>query len=417
MNKYLREPQKTVKTYVYLLCITFCMFLLFADTTNRQFASSSQILPSSQSSSLFTSLPSLATSMDSGSVETEMAEQLQRETARLLMQSMSLDQKLGQLIVAEYLGNNYQTSGLQYMIEHQFVSGILYQASNHNFDAPYNQISKVKSMGMQAIQDSPFPLLIATDQEGGLVNRLASFHGDQPSAQELAASGDPYRALAQGAQTAQWLQEMGINVDLAPVVDVHTVDPPVLQSRMFGRDPHTVASYAGAFLDGLQTNGVAGCLKHFPGLGAITSDPHYGLPTVARSKAQLDAIDLAPYKLLLHQSHPAMIMATDVLVPAIDPLLPAELSPRTINGILRGELGYEGVVISDGLYMQGISEYWSLSQAAVMAILAGDDLIEGPYTPDQVASVVTALKQAMQHGQLSIERINQSVQRILEMKI
>ncbi len=160
-----------------------------------------------------------------------------------------------------------------------------------------------------------------------------------------------------------------------------------------------------------------GCLKHFPGLGAVTSDPHDGLPTITRSLTELEKIDLAPYKLMIQKYHPAMIMSTDVLMPAIDPSLPAELSYKAITGILRGELGYDGVVVTDGLYMAGISDKWSLSQAAVLSILAGDDIVEGPYTPSQVASVVTALKQAIQHGKLTIDRINQSVQRILLMKL
>jgi beta-N-acetylhexosaminidase len=186
---------------------------------------------------------------------------------------------------------------------------------------------------------------------------------------------------------------------------------------MFGRDPNTVATYAGAYLSGLQQNSVTGCLKHFPGLGAITSDPHVGLPTVNRSLAGLENIDLAPYKLMIQKNHPAMIMSTDVLIPAIDPSLPAELSQKTINDLLRNQLGYNGVVITDGLYMHGISDRWTLSQAAVLSILAGDDLVEGPYSANQVADVVTALKQAMQQGKLTMGRINQSVERILLMKV
>jgi beta-N-acetylhexosaminidase len=104
-------------------------------------------------------------------------------------------------------------------------------------------------------------------------------------------------------------------------------------------------------------------------------------------------------------------------MPAIDPTLPAELSPRAINGVLRTQLGYNGVVITDGLYMRGISEKWSLSQAAVLSIIAGNDMIEGPYTPDLVASVVTALKQALQQGTLTMARVNQAVERILLLKI
>jgi beta-N-acetylhexosaminidase len=341
----------------------------------------------------------------------------QKARAEQILQGMTLAQKLGQMIMVEYLGNSYQDSGLQYMIQQEHVGGFMYQASNHNFDAPYDQINNVAAFSQQAQQDADLPLLIATDQEGGLVNRLYTFHGYLPSAQELAATGQPQQAFQQGRQDAIWLRQLGINTDLAPVVDVQTVNPPILESRMFGSNPQTVATYAGAFLNGLQQNDVAGCLKHFPGLGAITSDPHAGLPIVNRSMAQLEQIDLKPYELLLSTDHPAMVMATDVLMPAIDPNLPAELSPKAINGVLRGKLGYNGVVITDGLYMDGISEQWSLSQAAVLAIIAGDDIVEGPYTPNQVASVITALENAIQQGQLTIDRINQSVLRILLLKI
>ncbi len=354
---------------------------------------------------------------DASGVPSESILRAQLAKVQKIMAGMSLDQKLGQLIVVEYLGNSYQGSGLQYMITQQFVGGFMYQESNHNFDAPYDVASSVDALSVQAMRDAAIPLLIATDQEGGLVNRLYKFHGYLPSAAEMTASGDPHMALAQGTQAAKWMLELGINSDLAPVVDVHSVDPPILESRMFGRDPNTVALYAGAFLEGLQNNGVAACLKHFPGLGAVTSDPHAGLPVVNRSLADLEKIDLAPYKLMIAKYHPAMIMSTDVLMPAIDPKLPSELSPKTINGILRGQLGYDGVVITDGLYMQGISATWSLSQAAVLSIIAGDDIVEGPYTPGTVAGVIAALKQAISQGKLTIDRINQSVQRILLLKM
>ncbi len=141
------------------------------------------------------------------------------------------------------------------------------------------------------------------------------------------------------------------------------------------------------------------------------------MPTINRSLSDLEKIDLAPYKLMIGNEHPAIIMDTDVLVPAIDPSLPAELSPKAINGLLRGDLGYNGVVITDGLYMQGISNYWTLPQAATQAIRAGNDLIEGPYTVAQVAEVISAFKQALQDGKLTQARIDQSVNRILLMKL
>ena len=376
------------------------------------------IVPSTQKTprSSPTSLP-LHSRIGGPEVTTESMLRAQLARVQQIMAGMSLDQKLGQLIMLEYLGNSYEGSGLQYMIARQFVGGFMYQESNHNFDTPYDKIDHVAALSRRAMNDAHIPLLIATDQEGGQVNRLYIFHGYLPTAEAMAATGNPHVALDQGTQAAKWMLQLGINADLAPVVDVHTVDPPVLQSRMFGSDPKSVALYAGAYLNGLQNNGVMGCLKHFPGLGAVTSDPHDGLPTITRSLTELEKIDLAPYKLMIQKYHPAMIMSTDVLMPAIDPSLPAELSYKAITGILRGELGYDGVVVTDGLYMAGISDKWSLSQAAVLSILAGDDIVEGPYTPSQVASVVTALKQAIQHGKLTIDRINQSVQRILLMKL
>lgn len=412
----LHQQQITKKPVHYFIVILCSMVIFLSGCSGLLPDTSSTLTPTQTIARPTPTLQSVQPKSDSHGIPTEALARSQLEKVQRIMAGMTLEQKLGQLIVVEYLGNNYQ-NGLQYMISQQFIGGYMYQESNHNFDPPYNVASQVDALSQQAMHDAKIPLMIATDQEGGLVNRLSRFHGDLPSAADMAASGNPNLALTQGSQSAKWMLELGINTDLAPVVDVHTVDPPVLATRMFGSNPKMVASYAGAFLSGLQNNGVAGCLKHFPGLGAITSDPHTGLPTVNRSLADLNAIDLAPYRLMIQSDQPAMIMSTDVLMPSIDPTLPAELSPKAINGILRKQLGYDGVVITDGLYMHGISERWSLSQAAVLSIIAGNDLIEGPYTPDLVASVVTALKQALQQGTLTINRVDQAVERILLLKL
>ena len=406
-------PRPVYSGFIFLMCcvllfLSSCSSLLGSVNSPNQ----SQATPTPANLS-----PTATPKAKKTDIASESPLKVELAKVQQVMANMTLDQKLGQLIIVEYLGNDYSASGLKYMISQQYVGGFLYQESNHNFEAPYDQISNVAAFSQQAMHDARIPLLIGTDQEGGLVNRLYVFHGYLPSATEMAATGDPHYIYNQGAQAAKWMVQLGINADLAPVVDVHTVDPPVLETRMFGNDPATVAKYAGAYLAGLQQNNVAGCLKHFPGLGAITSDPHSGLPTVNRNLAGLENIDLAPYRLMIASKQPAMIMSTDVLMPAIDPSLPAELSAKTINGLLRDKLGYDGVVITDGLYMQGISDQWTLSQASVLSIMAGDDLVEGPYTPDQVAAVVNALKQAMQQGKLTMDRINQSVQRILLMKV
>ena len=412
-----RNQSPQGKPDVAIITIMMCCILLIFSSCSNPFngvVSADVQQPSTTLPKASATLSPTRARTDSN-IESPLEAQLAK--VRQIMASMTVDQKLGQLIIVEYIGNSYTGTALQYMIANQYVGGFLYQESNHNFEPPYNVASNVADFSHQAMSDAKIPLLIGTDQEGGLVNRLYVFHGYLPSAAEMAATGSPQTAYSQGAMAAKWMLQLGVNADLAPVVDVHTVDPPVLVTRMFGRDPNTVALYAGAYLSGLQQNNVAGCLKHFPGLGAITSDPHAGLPTVNRSLANLENIDLAPYKLMIQKDHPAMIMSTDVLMPAIDPTMPAELSQKAINGLLRNQLGYDGVVITDGLYMQGISDRWTLSQASVLSIIAGDDLIEGPYSGSQVASVVAALKQALQQGKLTMERINQSVERILLMKV
>ncbi|GAC1404659.1 MAG: beta-N-acetylhexosaminidase [Ktedonobacteraceae bacterium] len=352
-------------------------------------------------------------------IETEEMLRARMTKVDQMLQSMSLDEKLGQLLMVEFFGSDYQSTELPYMIAQQHVGGYLYQYVNHNFDAPTDTVSASKQFTVQANNDAKIPLLIAIDQEGGQVNKLGdAFYGPAPSAADMTAKGDPNNATAQGTQTAKQMQSVGINADLAPVVDVGPVAN-LLEDRQFSDNPQTVATYAGAFLNGLQSGGAIGCLKHFPGLGSLSraTDPHTTLPVVDESMAQLESVDFAPYKTMIQQNHPAMIMSTDVITTAIDSDLPAELSPKAIDGVLRKELAYNGVVITDGLYMGGIQQRWSIAQASVLAIIAGNDMVEGPYTASQVAGVIVALKDAIQQGQLSMDRVNQSVQRILLMKM
>ena len=152
----------------------------------------------------------------------------------------------------------------------------------------------------------------------------------------------------------------GINTDLAPVVDVRA-DPTAhrVDIALFGNDPQTVTPTRARSCDGLQENGVIGTLKHWPGIGSITRDPHQTLPMMNRSLSQLQSTEFGSFKALL-PLNPGMIMVTHVIVPAIDPNLPATLSPKVVQGVLRDQLGYQGVVMTDSLYMKGISLHYTL---------------------------------------------------------
>ncbi len=401
------------RRFVILLCCILFFLTSCADATGSTSSSTS-------SGSTTVSTSPAQPKSDINGIETEETLRVRLTKVDQIMQGMSLDEKLGQLLMVEFFGSDYQSTQLPYMISQQYVGGFLYQPVNGNFAAPNNTMDAASQFPVQANADAKIPLLVAIDQEGGLVSKLtdAGFDGATPSAADMAATGDANGVQQQGVQAAKLMQSLGINTDLAPVVDVGPVSN-LLQSRQFSDDPQTVATYAGAFLNGLQSSGTIGCLKHFPGLGSLSKavDPHTGLPVVTESMAQLESTDFVPYKTLIQQDHPAMIMSTDVITTAIDPQLPAELSPKAINGVLRKELGYNGVVITDGLYMGGIQQTYTIAQASVMAIIAGNDMVEGPYTASQVASVIVALKAAIQQGQLSMDQVNQSVQRILLMKM
>jgi beta-N-acetylhexosaminidase len=267
--------------------------------------------------------------------------------------------------------------------------------------------------------------MISGDEEGGLVDRLGDWGFAPPLASAQYLSSQPLQKTRQaGVTAARELQSLGMNTDLAPVVDVRSIPNPLETTRLFSANAATVTRYAGAFLDGVQSQGVIACLKHWPGIGGLPfgEDPHDVLPVEDRTTAQLNAVDFATFRgLLSHQ--PAMIMVTHVIMRAYDANTPATLSPTLVNGILRGKLGYDGVVMTDSLYMGAIKQYLNdqqlyseLPRAAVLAVIAGDDLLEGAFDQTSMSNMLTALKAAMKDGRISKARIDQSVRRILTLK-
>ena len=179
--------------------------------------------------------------------------------------------------------------------------------------------------------------------------------------------------------------------------------------------------FGGAYLRAVQSDGKIACLKHFPGLGAASTDAHYALPVVNRTIDQINSVELAPFRAFIQSPdtllNPGMIMSTDLLMPAIDPVYPAELSHKFMTGILRKQLGYDGVVITDALWMTGIAQHWNLDQAGVIALNAGNDMLLGAIGPYQMQSMINALKAALQNGTLSRARVDEAVTRIITLKL
>ena len=232
-------------------------------------------------------------------------------------------------------------------------------------------------------------LLVAIDQESGRVNRLRSILGELPRIGELKRAGDPQRAAQFGAETGQAVRALGINLDFAPVLDLELFSADVdnsLRERCWGATAEEVVTWAGAFMEGLQGQGVLACPKHFPGLGAAATDSHEQLPVIDRSAATLWDQDVQPYRALLDQCH--AVMVGHGCYPALDRGRPASLSPQIITGWLRDRLGFKGLVVTDDLEMKAIPD---VAGAVVAARAAGADMMLVCHSATKIREAQAAL--------------------------
>ena len=234
-------------------------------------------------------------------------------------------------------------------------------------------MSEVAAIG-RSLADAGTPLLVAIDQEGGRVARLEAPIVRLPPARRLGVIDDPDLTERAGALLGAQLRALGINVDFAPVLDVDTNPAnPIIGDRAFGTIPASVIRHGAAFARGLARAGVIACGKHFPGHGDTDLDSHLALPRIAHDRARLDAIELAPFRAL--GAELPMVMTAHVVFESIDASVPATLCRAVIEGVLRGELGYAGVIVSDDLEMRAVRDRWGVADGAVRAIDAGCDLL------------------------------------------
>jgi beta-N-acetylhexosaminidase len=338
-----------------------------------------------------------------------------KQLASLYVSRMTLDEELGQLIMVEY-AEDYYSPQLDMMVNQLHAGGvIMYEFQMKTFAQTKHDIAEMQ-------RRAQIPLLISTDEEGGpYIHRLSHIYPPRPSATDIAATGDPNVAVQQANRVAHELLALGINENLAPDVDVNLVNGYDMVDRTFGNTPQGVIKFASPYLQTLQGDGVVGCIKHFPGLGDAVPDAHTTLPVVKRTRDQIYSVELAPFKYFIQSQNklenPGMVMPTDVLMPAIDPVYPAELSHIFITDILRKQFGFDGVVLTDALYMAGISEKWSMPEAAVLALNAGNDMLLGPTDSDQMIEMLNGLKAALQNGTLSKARVDEAATRIIALKM
>jgi beta-N-acetylhexosaminidase len=267
-----------------------------------------------------------------------------------------------------------------------------------------------------ALHALPSEPLIAIDHEGGRVLRLSEPFTPFPAAVRIGATRNPTIAHEVGRAMAQELATVGIDLNFAPVLDVHSNPAnPVIGDRAFGSDPALVRDMGIALMRGLLDGGVVPCGKHFPGHGDTEKDSHLELPVVRRSRRELEQTELVPFRAAIAAGMP-MLMSAHVLYPALDADHPATLSAKILTDLLRGELGFEGVIASDDLHMRAIADHRSIGDAAVATLTAGADVLLVCQELDKAVLVAEAIERAVRDGALSSERVHAAAERVSRLR-
>lgn len=348
--------------------------------------------------------------------------------AEQTLAGMTLEQKIGQLFIvrpeqlwtAQFQGQvsdwtGYSTTALTDQMREGLaaypVGGVAVFGDNLASPA---QLTELVSDLQEA---SAVPLFIAVDEEGGSVARLGNAAGFSvpwvgPMA-DVGATGDSQNAYEAGLTIGTYIAQYGLNLDFAPVADVNT-NPAnrVIDSRAFGSDPALVSRMVVRALEGLHAAGVMGCVKHFPGHGDTVADTHEGYVSVRKTWEELENCELKPFMAALDSTD--MVMVAHIALPNVtDDGLPASLSGQIVQGRLRDELGYDGVVITDALSMGAVTDSFGSAEAAVLAFQAGVDILLLPADPVAAFDGIAA---AVQEGRITRERLDESVLRILSLK-
>jgi len=350
------------------------------------------------------------------------------------LKKMTLEEKAGQLIAVGVNARffNQQSEGfkeLRRQVEQNHVGGIIL------FRGPvYESVHLVNRMQRLA----KLPLLISADLEAGSGMRFEDT-SNLPWNMAVGATGDPAFARRQGELTAREARALGVQHIFAPVADVNNnAGNPVINVRSFGEDPAEVARFVAAFVEGAQGAGVIATAKHFPGHGDTAVDSHRGLPVIDVARARLDSVELVPFRAAI-KAGVGSVMTAHIGLPQVDPtqvtplpreqivrptyaerevfaenaVLPGTLSPVVTTKLLRGDLGFDGLVVTDALDMSGLTIYFKQDEAGVRAVLAGADMLLKPADPD---AILRGLVEAVKGGRLTEKRVEESARRILAAK-
>ena len=326
-----------------------------------------------------------------------------------IVESMSQTEKLGQMVMIGIQGTKVDDDSL-YML-HQFHMGgvILF---DRNMKSP-EQVKQLTS-DLQAQSNEKVPLFIGIDEEGGDVVRMAEKLTPPPSQKEIGATGDIEQAKTWAIKTAKSLKEMGINVNFAPVADVGSND-----KRSYSTDTNTVIDFVRAATKGYQQENIIYSLKHFPGIGKGRVDSHIDSSSIDVAKEVLMTEDILPFKTIIDENDPNdyFILVSHLKYPALDEEYPASLSSKIMTDLLRNELGYKGIIITDDMEMGAVANHNDFRSIGVNAVKAGADIVLVCHEYEHQQEVYLGLLDAVNSGEISQERIDESVKRIIKVKL
>jgi len=321
-----------------------------------------------------------------------------------------LREKIGAMVMSGLEGEALGSEEERLLKDYPFGGFIFFK---HNLKEPRQILALCRSLWEKGREIPPF---IAIDQEGGRVHRLPLPFTHFPSAATLGRTGNADLAYKVGLATARELSAVGINLNFAPVLDIHSnPSNPVIGDRSLSSDPEEVIRLGWALVRGLREGRVIPCVKHFPGHGDTDKDSHLELPMMRKDRASLERLELIPFARACEKGIES-IMTAHVLYPALDPKYPATLSPSIIGGLLRQQLRYEGVVFSDDLEMKAVSQNYSYGEAAILSIKAGADVLLFCHDSEGAAKTLEHLYEEAERDREIRARVEESYKRINRLK-
>ncbi len=331
-----------------------------------------------------------------------------------LLDLSEINRKIGQLFMIGVPGISLDEDTERLIGDYNPGGVILF---SRNIINPLQLARLCRDLQKISIRYHGIPLFLAVDQEGGRVARLQDPFTVFPGNEAIGMDQDPVdRAREFGTVTAREMRIVGLNMDLAPVVDVRTGEPERhLKGRIFSDDHKTVALLGQTVVKTLQANGVMAVAKHFPGLGQARMDPHLDLPKIDLDFSKIDEVDIPPFKAAIKAGVSA-VMTSHAVYSGLDPEHPATLSPIILQGLLRGKLGFDGLIITDDLEMGAIAKRWGVSQGALAAFRAGADILLVCKDQKNFLEGLSLIREKILRQRISVERLSQSLERIKSVK-